>query len=380
MRRRVLILMAHTGGGHLRASEAVAEALRRRHGAIVTTEILDAVGEYGPFPFNRLDRIYRNWVRSASGTWGWGYRITDERHRAQAILRLFWPLVWPRARCMLKHHAADVIVSAHPLTNHYTVWALKRLGRSIPFVTLVTDPVSVHPFWLSADVDRCLVGSAAAQRRALACGLRDDQVRVTGHPVNPCFADGLMEKTQARRILGWAPKQPAVLLLGGGEGMGQLYQTARAIEVACPGLRMVVVAGRNRHLQERLEKGNWVGSVQVYGFVQHAQQMAQLMSAADILITKAGPGSIHEAFLAGLPLVLNAAVPGQEEGNVRLVVEGGAGEWAPGPARAAQTVARWTSVEQSGLDRKATCAKALARPDAASTVADEVWRLALTKL
>jgi 1,2-diacylglycerol 3-beta-galactosyltransferase len=133
-------------------------------------------------------------------------------------------------------------------------------------------------------------------------------------------------------------------------------------------------------LKQRIEKADWQVPLHVYGFVQNAQLMSKLMSASDVLVTKAGPGSIHEAFLAGLPLVLNAAVPGQEEGNVRLVVDGGAGEWAPGPTRAAQTVARWVGLERAELERKAACARALARPDAAFEAADEVWRLALTNL
>jgi 1,2-diacylglycerol 3-beta-galactosyltransferase len=376
----VLILIAHTGGGHLRAAEAVAEALRRRHGADVTTEILDAVGEYGPFPFNHLDWIYRHWVGSASLSWRWGYRTTDEKDRADAILRVLWPLVWPRAQRLFMSYSADVIVSAHPLTNHYAAWALKRLDLAVPLVTLVTDPVSVHPFWLSTQVDCCMVGSTEARRKALECGLSDDRISVTGHPVNPVFSDGLLDKATARRGLGWSLERPSVLLLGGGEGMGNLYQTARELETAHSGVQIAVVAGRNRRLKERIEKANWRVPVQVYGFVQNAQFMSQLMSAADLLITKAGPGSIHEAFLAGLPLVLNAAVPGQEEGNVRLVVEGGAGEWAPGPTRAAQTAARWTRLGRVELERRAACARALARPDAAFVAADEVWRLALTKL
>jgi 1,2-diacylglycerol 3-beta-galactosyltransferase len=380
MRCRVLILIAHTGGGHLRAAEAVAEALRRRHDADVKTEILDAVGEYGPFPFNHLDWIYRHWVGSAPLTWRWGYRLTDEKGRANAILRLFWPWVWPRAKRLFQRHSADVIVSAHPLTNHYTAWALERLDLAVPFATLVTDPVSVHPFWLSTRVCRCLVGSSEARRKALECGLRDDRISITGHPVNPDFSDGLLDKAETRRTLGWSLERPAVLLLGGGEGMGNLYQTARELETAHPGVQIAIVAGRNRHLKQRIEKADWQVPLHVYGFVQNAQLMSKLMSASDVLVTKAGPGSIHEAFLAGLPLVLNAAVPGQEEGNVRLVVDGGAGEWAPGPTRAAQTVARWVGLERAELERKAACARALARPDAAFEAADEVWRLALTNL
>jgi 1,2-diacylglycerol 3-beta-galactosyltransferase len=303
------------------------------------------------------------------------------------MLRVFWPQVWHRARHFLHRHPADAILSVHPLTNHYVVWALRRLGRSIPMLTLVTDPVSVHPFWLSPDVDRCLVGSVQARRKALSCGFSEEKVRITGLPVNPRFIEGLMDRLQARRALGWSLERPAVLLLGGGEGMGRLYETARSIDGLCPGIQLAVVAGRNRHLQERLEGTNWRIPMHIYGFVDHgteaggqASTMAGLMSAADVLVTKAGPGSLHEAFLAGLPLILNGAVPGQEEGNVHLVVENGAGVWAPDSSRVADLVERWTRADSDALERLAACSRALARPHAATAVADEIWRLALTKL
>ena len=91
-----------------------------------------------------------------------------------------------------------------------------------------------------------------------------------------------------------------------------------------------------------------------------------------------GPHILYN--LAGLPLILSGAVPGQEEGNVRLVVEGGAGVWAPNPAQVAALVGLWTGPEQELLVRMATRSRALARPDAAHAVAEHVWRLALTKL
>jgi len=378
--RRVLILMAHTGAGHLRAAEAVTEALRRGYGQAVSVEIVDALGDYAPFPFNHLADIYPCWIDRAAAIWGWGYQLSDDARRAEALLRLFWLPVWPRMRRLLRDHPADVIVSTHPLTNHYLAWALHRLAQATPTLTLVTDPVSVHPFWLSQEVDFCLVGTHEARRKALECGLKEAQVRVTGLPVNPCFVEGLMEKEKARRTLGWALDRSAVLLIGGGEGMGRLYQIARAIDVTCLGVQLAVVTGRNRRLQRRLERSAWRSSPYIYGLVHHTREMPRLMSAADLLITKAGPGSLHEAFLAGLPLILSGAVPGQEEGNVRLVVEGGAGVWAPNPAQAAALVARWTGAQQGLLAHMATRSRELARPDAAQAVAENVWRLALTKL
>jgi 1,2-diacylglycerol 3-beta-galactosyltransferase len=378
--RRVLILIAHTGSGHLRAAEAVSEALRRRYGVAAVVEVLDAVGDYAPFPFCRLADLYPRWIDQAQVTWDWGYKLTDGPRRAKGLLRLFWPLVWPRARRLLCQYPADVIVSVHPLTNHYVMWALQRLGRGVPTATLVTDPVSVHPFWFSPDVDCCLVGSAEAQRKALACGCKADRVRVTGLPVNPLFADGLADRGHARAVLGWALDRPAVLVLGGGEGMGRVYETVCAIDAICPDVQVAVVAGRNRRLQERLEKITWRLPTRVYGFVDHIHEMPLLMSAADVLVTKAGPGSLHEAFLAGLPLVLNGAIPGQEEGNVRLVVDSGAGVWAPDPAHGALLIARWMGAGKSSLTHMAARSRELARPGAAAVVADHIWQLALTKL
>jgi 1,2-diacylglycerol 3-beta-galactosyltransferase len=243
-------------------------------------------------------------------------------------------------------------------------------------LTVVTDPVSVHPFWLSPEMNRCLVGSAEARYKALACGLRPDRVRVTGLPVNPRFVDGLMAKAQARDALGWPLGRPAVLLVGGGEGMGRLYPTACAIDATCPDVQLAIVTGRNQELRERLVTASWRVPVHIYGFVDHAREMAHLMSAADVLITKAGPGTVHEAFLAGLPLILNGAIPGQEEGNVRLVVEGGAGVWAPDPQQAATMVRCWVRAQDSTLARMASRCRALARPQAAEAVADEIWQLA----
>jgi 1,2-diacylglycerol 3-beta-galactosyltransferase len=124
-----------------------------------------------------------------------------------------------------------------------------------------------------------------------------------------------------------------------------------------------------------LVAAGWRVPTHIYGFVDHVREMPRLMSAADLLITKAGPGTIHEAFLAGLPLILNGAIPGQEEGNVCLVVEGGAGVWAPDPRQAATLVARWTRAQDSTLMRMAAHCRALARPRAADDVADEIWQL-----
>jgi 1,2-diacylglycerol 3-beta-galactosyltransferase len=104
--------------------------------------------------------------------------------------------------------------------------------------------------------------------------------------------------------------------------------------------------------------------------------MAQMMAASDILITKAGPATVSEAFIAGVPMILSGRVPGQEDGNVQHVVENGAGVYAPGPKRVADTLVEWIQQPPEYRQRYAKAAAALGRPESAWNIAAEIHRVA----
>jgi 1,2-diacylglycerol 3-beta-galactosyltransferase len=136
---------------------------------------------------------------------------------------------------------------------------------------------------------------------------------------------------------------------------------------------LIIIAGRNKLLKQRLDESHWKEPMKSYGFVT---DMPRLMSAADVLVTKAGPATISEACIAGLPMILYDAIPGQETGNVDYVVENKAGVYAPSPREVADALALWLSEGTAGIARRAANAKALGRPDAVWDIADEAWKLA----
>ena len=158
-----------------------------------------------------------------------------------------------------------------------------------------------------------------------------EKLRVVGLPVAARFCQPPGDRRRLRADLGWPEDRPVVLAVGGGEGMGPLFETARAVARSGLQAALAIVSGRNAALQRRLEQVEWEIPTWVYGF---EQRMPEMMQAATILVTKAGPSTIAEAANAGLPLVLYSCLPGQEEGNVEYVVTGGLGRWAPGPAQA----------------------------------------------
>jgi 1,2-diacylglycerol 3-beta-galactosyltransferase len=252
----------------------------------------------------------------------------------------------------------------------------KVLKTDVPYATVVTDLVRAHPAWFCCDADYCMVPTAAARERALRYGIAPDQVEIVGQPVGLQFAAGMGERLYLRGVLRLDLERPAVLVVGGGEGMGPVYEIARAIASGVPDAQLIVVTGRNAALKQKLETTVWEIPTRIYGFVTN---MPELMGASDVLVTKAGPGTISEAFIAGLPVIISGFVPGQEEGNVDYVLEHKAGTYASDPAEIARLIREWLCPGDDTLKQMAANATALARPEAALVIAQRLHHLLIKK-
>lgn len=359
---RILFLFSDTGGGHRSAAEAIIEALHLEYGERMTTKMVDIFKEHVPLPLNYFPEWYPQMVRVPQ-IWGLGFRLSNGHRRARFIVSSTFPYVRNAVKDMIARHPSDLIVSVHPLANTPVLQALGK--HRPPFITVVTDLVSAHAMWYDRRTDLCLVPTEATRQRALQNHLRPDQVRVVGLPVADRFCQPPGDKSALRQHLGWRQDLPMVLLIGGGEGMGPLKKIARAIAEADLKVGLAIITGRNHQLRQRLEAYPWARDVHIYGFMRN---MPEMMAAADILITKAGPGTISEALNAGLPMILYSRLPGQEDGNVSYVVDEGAGVWAPQVEQVLSSLETWLESPDL-LARASQACYRLARPRAARDIA-----------
>ena len=361
-RPKILFLFSDTGGGHRSAAEAIIEALENKYAGEVELKMVDIFHEYAPPPLHRLPAFYPKVVRVPQA-WGLGYRLSNGHRRAHLITSSVWPYVRSSARQLVRQNPSDLVVSVHPLAN---APVLSALGKDRPpFVTVVTDLVTTHALWYHRRADLCLVPTKPAFERAIKSGLDPEKVAIVGLPVAERFCQPAGDPVGLRQSLGWPEDRPVILLVGGGDGMGPIERTACAIAESGVNASLVVVTGRNQSLKANLEARQWRLPTFIYGFVR---EMPQFMLAADILVTKAGPGTISEAFNAGLPLVLYSRLPGQEDGNVYYVVSEGAGVWAPTPDLIVSAIKNW--IENPEQRKRATLAsRRLARPQAAAEIA-----------
>jgi len=363
--------MSDTGGGHRSAGRAIEAALALRYPGTFVCDYFDAFRACGYFPWNRAPEIYPLWVRYHEPSWNLFVTLTD-RLIATRIGRNQLPrLAVPRTRRAAgRARAWDIVVVLHPAFSGLAVAVRRMVAREFPIVTVVTDLANPHSGWYQPEVDRCLVPCEQARRRGLDLGLPPEKLRVVGHPAHPKFFLYDKDKDGARKELGWATDRPIVLLVGGGEGMGGIERVARALDEAELPVELVVVAGRNQALTERLQRYPWRVPAHLYGFATNLEAM---MRASDVFVGKPGPGVIGEAAISGLPMILIGGMA-QERPNILFVVEAGAGEAASTPAEAAAILHTWLSTPGE-LTRRAERARAIAFPNASFDVADEIATL-----
>jgi 1,2-diacylglycerol 3-beta-galactosyltransferase len=130
---------------------------------------------------------------------------------------------------------------------------------------------------------------------------------------------------------------------------------------------VAVICGRNRRLARRLARlaVRARGRLTVHGFVDN---MADWLRCADVVVGKAGPGTIAEATCCAAPLVLTSYLPGQEEGNAEFVVSAGAGRYAPKPRDLVMEIGRLRRNPAALAAMRAASAR-LSRPGAATDIA-----------
>jgi 1,2-diacylglycerol 3-beta-galactosyltransferase len=325
MTKRAIFLISDTGGGHRSAANAITAALDEIKRPFPFEHRVEDVAAHCAFPLTQLGLGYSMALRYAPPVYGALYYATNGRRRYRALVRFCEPLYRERLRDLFLSYDPDVIVSVHPLLNHAALRARADAGmQRVPIVTVITDLGKVHESWLLPDADAVVVPAREVYERALSRGISPSRLRLLGQPIHPKFDDVVGTKEELRAQLGLPEDRLAVLLMAGGEGGGKLLPTTLALAKARLPIHLVVVCGRNEPLQQKLEEmsAGLPTRMTVLGFTD---KIPEYFRAVDLLVTKAGPGTLAEANAAQLPVVVYDYVPGQERGNVDFVRHNGLG-------------------------------------------------------
>jgi 1,2-diacylglycerol 3-beta-galactosyltransferase len=340
MTKRALLLISDTGGGHRSAANAIAAALDEIKSPHPFEHRIEDVAAHCAFPLTQLGLGYSMALRYAPPVYGALYYATNGRRRYRALVRFCEPLYRERLRDLFIGYQPDVIVSVHPLLNHAALRARDDARmQHVPVVTVITDLGKVHESWLVADADAVVVPAREVYQRALSRGVPPAHLRLLGHPIHPSFDDVTGTKAALRAQLRLPADGMIAMLMAGGEGGGKLLSTTLALARARLPIELVVVCGRNEPLAQKLTElsATLPTPMHVLGFTH---RIPEYFRAVDLLVTKAGPGTLAEANAAQLPVVVYDYVPGQERGNVDFVRHNDLGVIALRSAREVVTAVR----------------------------------------
>jgi processive 1,2-diacylglycerol beta-glucosyltransferase len=365
---RILIATETAGGGHLAAAAALDEAWRALR-PNDTVERVDLVKFFSPLHRKIHADGYAKLVQRAPELWGMIFTKTDDPKVARRLNRikgLFPSLARSRFEKFVTDFNPEVVLCTH----YEPVDALNEMRRErkakTPFVVSVVTDFEAHALWMDADVDLYCVAAEETRARLIARGAADGNAIVTGIPIGAKFASKV-DALAVRKAMGLRDDLATLLVLSGGFGMGPVAKILSALDKVTQPFQTVVVCGRNEELRRDLAAHDHKHPTRVLGF---ASNMHELMTVADLILTKPGGLTSSEALALGKPLFILDPIPGQEAANSDFLLERGAAVKVNRvedlPFRVEQLLG------SKKLSEMAKAAKALGRLKSAETVCQEV--------
>jgi processive 1,2-diacylglycerol beta-glucosyltransferase len=371
--KRILILSASAGAGHLRAAEAVEAACRAAYPSAEVRHV-DTL-TLTPAPFRRVyGKGYLDFVNRAPELLGILYDRTNRPPKIASAEALGRALQRLNTRPFVKYVAdfsPDVICHTHFLPAEILAHERRRGRLRVPQAVVVTD-FEVHRFWRCPGVDRYFVARDDNRLHLQALGVPEERIRVSGIPIHPVFTE-TADRRSLQRKHGVSAAKPLLLVLCGGFGVGPVEALVSTLLASVGSAQMVIVAGRNEALRRRLDRlaAPAGDRVRVLGFTT---EMNEWMALSDLAVTKPGGLTTSEALAVGLPLVVANAIPGQETRNATMLFEEGAALSGENPHTVGPRVARLLA-NPDRLAAMRRSAGRLGRPEAARDVAAELGRL-----
>lgn len=361
--KQIRVLVSGGGtGGHIFPAVSIANAVKRRH---PDAEIL-FVGALGRMEMERVPAA--------------GYEIVGlpvagfDRRRLWrnfgVLLKLFRSL--RKARKVIRDFRPDIVVGVGGYASGPVLKQAQKKG--IP--TLIQEQNSyagVTNKLLAAKADAICVAYEGMSRFFPA-----DRIVMTGNPVRRDIVDCNLSRSEAKRKLGFDPDRKLVLVVGGSLGARTINESIAASleQILATGVRMLWQTGK-LYADECSRVASGFDGVKATAFIS---DMACAYRAADIVVSRAGAGTISELQLLGLPAVLvpspNVAEDHQRK-NAMALVEAGAAEMVlDADARERLAGVMTSLLDDEDRRKKLACnIKSMALAGSDEKIVDEIDRL-----
>ncbi len=320
--KKILLLSVSAGAGHMRAAEAI-RAYAELPEYAVEAKHLDVM-DFVTAGFRKVyTDFYIKLVNKAPTLWGYLYQITNEAKPDSTMEKFRRGVERLSTKALLKEITTfnpDAIICTHFMPAELLSRMLRKNTLNCPVWVQVTD-FDLHRMWVHERMTGYFAANDEVAFRMRAQGIADAAIAVTGIPIMPTFAQPLDRNICAQEVE-LDPQRTTILLMGGGAGLGSLDAIAERLLALEGNFQLIVLAGKNAAALTALKKlaQRYPGRLVPQGFTDKVER---LMACADLVITKPGGLTTSECLAMGLPMIVNAPIPGQEERNSDFLLEQG---------------------------------------------------------
>jgi UDP-N-acetylglucosamine:LPS N-acetylglucosamine transferase len=322
--KKIHVVFHDGGGGHRNAAVALQTMAAQQQRSwqvelVQFQELTDQLDVLRKLTGIRIQEQYNLLLQN-----GWTLGSAYLLRLLQATIRVFHRPLVRLLENFWRERPADLLVSVIPHFNRELCQSWTKVYPGRPFVTLITDLADFPPrFWIEPLEEQYIIaGTERAAEQARALGHDDAHIfRTSGMILRPDFyAPDDSDPLALRRELGLRPDLTTAIVLFGGHGSKVMYDITRRLDAAQLPVQLILICGRNDDLAAKFNAQPWRVPLKVIGFTK---EIHKLMRAADFLIGKPGPGSIAEAMVRKLPVLIecNAWTLPQERYNAEWVAE-----------------------------------------------------------
>jgi processive 1,2-diacylglycerol beta-glucosyltransferase len=307
---KILIIHATAGAGHKKAAEAIFHGLKAQGGHDV--RLVDALDYTNPFFKKNYPSVYTFLVTHLPWAWGFLFGLMDipwMQPLVQGVRRLYNGFNAQALQKFLIQEQFDGVITTHFLSAEVCAY-LKRIGAIKSKIICVVTDFDVHHIWVNKGVDIYTAACDYTKNKLMALGVAPEKIFTTGIPTDAKFANP-SDPIALKKKLGIQDGIFTILIATGSFGMGPIEGLIELLG----SYQLLIVCGNNRVLYERL-KPLARKNVHMMGLVDN---MDELMSVANVMVTKPGGLSISEALVKKLPMLFFSAIPGQESNNIKVL-------------------------------------------------------------
>jgi len=326
--KKIHVVFHDAGGGHRNAAVALQTVILQQQRdwqvkLVQFQDLTDQLDILRKLTGIRIQQQYNIILQN-----GWTLGSTYLLRVLQATIRLFHKPLVNLLEKFWRTEPADLLVSVIPHFNREICDSWRSVYPGRPFVTIITDLADFPPrFWIEPIKEQHVIaGTEKAAEQARAMGHDSAHIfRTSGMILRPDFyVEDHSNPAKLRKEMGLRADMATAIVLFGGHGSKVMYDITERLDAAELSLQLILICGRNEELAAKLRVRAWKIPVHVTGFTK---EVHKLMRAADFLIGKPGPGSIAEAMVRKLPVLIecNAWTMPQERYNAEWVKEKGVG-------------------------------------------------------